>query len=209
MLTLVITIIVFTSGIFFGIYINRVKVSELQNMVSELDKKRTEQELNLLLTDYLPNKTCDVMNYEVEKMIPDINELAGKVTFYEETKKFEEKNYEDTKIDYTVNLIRYWLYLEKLKSNCDLNVTTLIYFYSNKDCNLCRNQGIVLDYMKNKHKSDLMIFALDVDLELNSIDMIMKSYGVREMPSIIIDGKLYDGFVDKETLENLINPPSV
>jgi len=209
LLTLVITIIVFTSGIFFGIYINRVKVSELQNMVSELDKKRTEQELNLLLTDYLPNKTCDVMNYEVEKMIPDINELAGKVTFYEETKKFEEKNYEDTKIDYTVNLIRYWLYLEKLKSNCDLNVTTLIYFYSNKDCNLCRNQGIVLDYMKNKHKSDLMIFALDVDLELNSIDMIMKSYGVREMPSIIIDGKLYDGFVDKETLENLINPPSV
>ncbi len=202
--TLFITIIVFTSGIYFGIFLSKLKVGELQDMVSDLEKKRTEQELNLLLADYLPNKTCDIMAYEVEEMIPQINELARRVTFYEETKKFEETDYSATKIDYTINLIKYWLYLEKLKSSCDTNVTTVIYFYSNKNCNLCSDQGIVLDYMKNKHKSNLMIFALDADVELNSIEITMKSYGVKELPSLIINGELHEGFVSREDLEELI-----
>lgn len=203
-ITLIITIAVFTSGIFFGIFLSRVKVGELQNSVSELEKKRMEQELNLLLADYLPNKTCDVMAYGVEEMIPQINELAREVTFYEETKKFEEKEYAEAKRDYTISQIRYWIYLERLKSSCNLNVTTLIYFYSNRDCDLCRDQGIVLDYVKNMHKSDLMIFAFDTDVELNSIEIIMKSYGIQELPSIIVDGELHQGFVGRDSLEDLI-----
>jgi hypothetical protein len=203
-ITLIITIAVFTSGIFFGIFLSSVKVGELQNSVSELEKKRMEQELNLLLADYLPNKTCDIMAYEVEEMIPQINELAREVTFYEETKKFEEKEYAEAKRDYTISQIRYWLYLERLKSSCNLNVTTLIYFYSNRDCDLCRDQGVVLDYVKNMHKSDLMIFAFDTDVELNSIEIIMKSYDIQELPSIIVDGELHQGFVGKDSLEDLI-----
>ena len=174
----------------------------------DMEKRRMEQELNLLLVNYLPNKTCDIMSYEVEEMIPQINELARELTFYEETKKFEETYYIETKREYMINQIKYWLYLERLKSSCNLNITTLIYFYSNKDCNLCKDQGIVLDYMKNKYKNNLMIFAFDKDIELNSIEIIMKSYGVKELPSIIVDGKLYQGFIDKDSLENLINPPS-
>ena len=205
LITLMITAIIFISGIYFGSFLNKMKVSELQNMVSDLEEKRTEQELNLLLANYLPNRSCDIMNYEAEEMIPQINELARKVTFYEETKKFEEKDYEETKRNYMINLIKYWLYLENLKTNCDLNITTLIYFYSNKNCELCEDQGIILDYMKNKHKNDLMIFALDTDVNLNSIKMIMRSYNITKFPSIVIDGQLYQGFVDKETMENIFN----
>ena len=205
LITLMITAIIFISGIYFGSFLNKMKVSELQNMVSDLEEKRTEQELNLLLANYLPNRSCDIMNYEAEEMIPQINELARKVTFYEETKKFEEKDYEETKRNYMINLIKYWLYLENLKTNCDLNITTLIYFYSNKNCELCEDQGIILDYMKNKHKNDLMIFALDTDVNLNSIKMIMRSYNITKLPSIVIDGQLYQGFVDKETMENIFN----
>lgn len=205
LITLMITAIIFISGIYFGSFLNKMKVSELQNMVSDLEEKRTEQELNLLLANYLPNRSCDIMNYEAEEMIPQINELARKVTFYEETKKFEEKDYEETKRNYMINLIKYWLYLENLKTNCDLNITTLIYFYSNRNCELCKDQGIILDYMKNKHKNDLMIFALDTDVNLNSIKMIMRSYNITKLPSIVIDGQLYQGFVDKETMENIFN----
>ena len=205
LITLMITAIIFISGIYFGSFLNKMKVSELQNMVSDLEEKRTEQELNLLLANYLPNRSCDIMNYEAEEMIPQINELARKVTFYEETKKFEEKDYEETKRNYMINLIKYWLYLENLKTNCDLNITTLIYFYSNRNCELCKDQGIILDYMKNKHKNDLMIFALDTDVNLNSIKMIMRSYNITKFPSIVIDGQLYQGFVDKETMENIFN----
>lgn len=203
-ITLVITVLVFTSGIYFGIFLSRAKVSELQNMVSDLEKRRVEQELNLLLVGYLPNKSCDIISYEVEDMIPQINELARELDFYEETKKFEEKNYIETKKDYTVNMVKYWLYLERLKSSCDLNVTNVIYFYSNQDCSLCKDQGIVLDYMKESHKSDLMIFAIDSDLDLNSVDMIRKSYGVQILPSLIIDGNLYEGFMGRDKLEEII-----
>ncbi len=207
-ITLIITIIVFTSGIYFGVLLSKVKVGELQSSVSDMEKIRIEQELNLLLVNYLPNKTCDIISYEVEEMIPQINELARELTYYEETKKFEETHYIETKREYMINQIKYWLYLERLKSSCNLNITTLIYFYSNKDCDLCKDQGIVLDYMKNRHKNNLMIFAFDKDIELNSIKIIIKSYGVEELPSIIIDGKLYQGFIDKDSLENLINPSS-
>ncbi len=207
-ITLIITIVVFTSGIYFGILLSKVKVGELQSSVSDMEERRIEQELNLLLLNYLPNKTCDIMSYEVEEMIPQINELARELTYYEETKKFEETYYTETKREYMINQIKYWLYLERLKSSCNLNITTLIYFYSNKDCDLCRDQGIVLDYMKNTHKNNLMIFAFDKDIELNSIEIIMKSYGVGELPSIIVDGELHNGFIDKDSLDLLISSPS-
>lgn len=205
LVTFVITALVFISGVYFGFFLNRAKSSELQEMVSDLDKIRTEQELNLLLIDYLPNKTCDIMRYELEEIIPRINELEKEVTFYEDTRKFEESSYMETKKDYMINQIKYWLYMEKLKSSCDLNVTTLIYFYSNRECDLCRNQGIVLDYMKNRHKSDLMIFALDTDLGMNSIEIIRKSYGIETLPALIVNEKIYGGFVNRTSLEEIIN----
>jgi len=204
--TFVITVVVFTSGMFFGIYLSRAKVGEIQGMVTELENRRIEQELNLLLAEYLPNKTCDIMAYEVEEMIPTINNLAREVTYYEETEKFEEEQYAAAKRDYMISQVKYWLYLEKLKSSCNLNITTLIYFYSNKNCEKCRDQGIVLDYMKNKYKNSLMIFGLDMDMELDSVDMISRSYGVQELPSILVDGKLYGGFIGKDYLENITNP---
>lgn len=204
-LTLVVTVAIFMSGIYFGFFLNKAKENQLQGMILEMEKARSEQELNLLLMEYLPNKTCSAMGYEVEKMIPRINELEKQVTYYEENMKFGESSYMETKRDYMMSQIKYWLYMERLKSRCDLNVTTLLYFYSNRDCGPCRDQGIVLDYVKNGHSSDLMIFALDTDLGLNSIDMIMKSYGVSELPSIIVSGEIHGGFVNKTSIEGLVN----
>ncbi|UCG95846.1 MAG: hypothetical protein JSV92_02255 [archaeon] len=65
-----------------------------------------------------------------------------------------------------------------------------------------------MDYMKNRHKSDLMIFAIDADLDLNSIDMIRRSYEVKTLPSLIIDGELHEGFVGKDRMEEIINSSS-
>lgn len=206
-ITLVVTVVIFMSGIYFGFFLNKAKADELQSLVSEMEKARTEQELNLLLMEYLPNKTCSMMSYEVEEMIPQINELERQVTYYEETKKFDENSYIETKKNYMINQIKYWLYIERLKSSCDLNVTTLLYFYSNMDCDLCKNQGIVLDYVKNEHKSDLMIFALDTDLSMNSIEMMRKSYDVQTLPSIMVNGEVHDGFVNKTYLEELVSQP--
>ncbi len=209
LMTFIITVIIFTSGIIFGVFLSKAKVTELQESVSELEKRRLDQELNLLLVESLPNKTCDIINYEVEKVIPELNELAGEVVFYEDTKKFDEDKYQETKKSYMTSQIKYWLYLEKLKNSCNVNVTNIIYFYSNKDCDLCRNQGIVLSYMKDIRESDLMVFSLDTDMELDSIDIIKKSYGVKELPSLIINGKLYSGFVGKDELENILNQTQV
>src|SRR4030042_1658565 len=93
--------------------------------------------------------------------------------------KFKDGSYYSAKRDYTLIQIRYWSYLERLKNECNnTNFITVLYFYS-PDCRDCSKPGLIYDYLKQQHPENVMIFALDYDVDLNTLKILKEVYDVK------------------------------
>ncbi len=207
-IVLFITISIFVAGLFLGSVLSQSKLSSLSEDLESLERLRNTQETNSLLLDSLDEKMCLGIESYINEMLPEIESLAERVAYYEssaDSKRFGIKEYEDIKKDYNLLLIRYWIITNKLEKNCDENIVDIIYFYSNKKCDDCKNQGIYLDSIKKQYP-ETMIFALDKDLNLSTIEIMENSFNITEVPSLIINGKSYSGLKNKEKIIELIAP---
>lgn len=207
-IVLFITISIFVAGLFLGSILSKNKLNSLSEDLESLKRMRNVQETNSLLLDSLDEKICPGLESYLNEMLPEIENLAERVSYYErsaDSKRFGIKEYEDIKKDYNLLLIRYWIITNKLEKNCDKNIINIIYFYSNKKCDDCKDQGIYLDSIKKQYP-EIMIFALDKDLNLSTIDILAKSFNITEVPSLIINGKSYSGLKNKEKIIELITP---
>jgi hypothetical protein len=200
-----ISLIVFSAGVYFGIFISKEKVEFLKSNLEEVKRLQEDTNLQFSLISILGNKSCSLISYELGKAISTATDLGDKVSKYSTDEKVKDQNFELLKKDYTVTLIKYWVNLERMRNECNkTDFITILFFYSDKNCSECVRQGLVLDYMKKQHPQNFMIFALDSDLDLNVIGMIKNIYEIKIVPSLVIDNKKFDGFVKTEDLQAML-----
>jgi len=200
-----ITIFILFMGIYLGIFLSKGKIEELQSELTSLKLKQEDLMFELSLFALNKNISCNMLTQALEKVIDEAGKLGDRVSLYETTEKIKDENFNELKKDYTLTLIRYWFYVEEIKKNCDKsNLVTVLYFYSNQDCFDCLSQGTILTYMKQKYPQNLMVFALDYDLDLSIISSLKRVYGVQKVPSLVINGEKYEGLVTLEKLSEIL-----
>jgi hypothetical protein len=203
--SLAITLFILFMGIYVGIFLSRGKIEELREELINLKLKQEELILELTMFGLNKNMSCNVLTQAVERDINEAGKLGDRVSLYETTEKFKDESFYSLKKDYTLTLVRYWLHLEEIKKNCDKsNLVTVLYFYSNQNCFDCLPQGTILTYMKQKYPQNLMVFALDYDLDLSIISAIKRIYGVEKVPSLVVNGERYEGLVTLEKLSQIL-----
>ena len=204
----ILTAMVFIAGIAIGWYLDESRISFVQSKLDELQISFS----NLALEEEFYN----VMKFDKDSLcriyIQKANELAlqaGKLGSYLETfrevNRFSLYDIEKLKEKYFVLNLQLWLYMKRLREECDYNATTILFFYTSAQrCNDCIAQGIVLDQLKKKMPEKYMIFALDVDSKLGIVNAIKTYFNVTTVPTIIINEKeKIEGFVSKEDLEEM------
>jgi hypothetical protein len=192
-------------GIYFGVSVSKGKVDSLQSELDNLKMGQEDLNLEFAMIATSRNQSCNLISYELDKVIDNAASLGKKVSLYETSEKIPEERFRFLKDDYTLTLIRYWFYLERMKQECNrTNFITVLYFYSNQQCNDCNKQGIVLDFLKQTYPQNIMIFAVDSDSGLNVVDLLKKTYQIQTLPSLVVDGKKYDGFTSVEELKNVL-----
>lgn len=192
-------------GIYAGILLSKGKIEELKEELVNLKLKQEDLLFELTILTLDKNVSCELLGQALEKVVEDAAKLGERVSLYETTEKIKDASFYNLKKDYTLTLIRYWLYMEEIKKSCNRSdLVSILYFYSNKNCNSCLPQGAILTYMKQKYPQNLMVFALDYDIELNILNILKKLYGIGRVPSLVINGKTYEGFVDIEKLSNIL-----
>ena len=130
--------------------------------------------------------------------------MAYDVETYENSQKLDSSSFYELKKKYTNTLIRNWLTIEKIKKTCDGQYTTILYFYSNKDCEFCEEQGIVLSYFKEKLEDDIMILAFDTDLGVDAVSALKESFEITAYPGVVINGEKYQEFKDKAEITEIL-----
>ncbi|MCK4428827.1 MAG: thioredoxin family protein, partial [Candidatus Aenigmarchaeota archaeon] len=171
-----------------------------------LDEERNIQETNRLLLTLFEDDSCVLLQEYMNEIAPNLEKLAWRTDYYERSadrKRFSEEEYVKIKKNYMLLLVNYWLIAKKLESTCGDNTPKLIYFYSNKKCDDCKAQGIILDSVKKEHE-EIMVFSMDKDIDLSTIRLIAGIYNVTEVPSLVINDETYNGFMNKKEVEEAL-----
>ena len=202
---LVISAILFSAGLYTGYSINKQTLGDIENDLRDVTAEIQTFQIQLLLIDVLgENASCPLLN----DVISDINrqsyEIGARLTSSGSEGQITDYNeYTSLKKEYSRVLTVYWLLSNKLKEACNLDASTIVYFYS-RGCTECDNQGFILSYLKNRMQEKLLVFALDSDIDEPSVKALKEYYNIETYPSLIINGRLYEGFYTLQQLEDLI-----
>lgn len=86
--------------------------------------------------------------------------------------------------------IEYWLLTQRINSQCNYGLVTLLLLYRPQNCQSCLLEGQELSYLQTQD-SNITPVALDGQLDIPLIDSINSAYNVTsdEYPVLIINGK--------------------
>jgi len=204
----VLTFLVFISGVLIGLYLDEKRVSFIKSRMDELEISFS----NLALEEEFYRSVAINKETLCPIYISKANDLAvqaGKMGSYLETfrevSRFSRGEIEKLKDKYFVLNLHLWLYIRKLREECNYNATTILFFYTSvRGCEDCISQGIVLDRLKKSEPEKYMIFAIDVDSKLGIVDALKTYFNVTKVPTLVINERhKLEGFVSKKELEEM------
>ena len=200
--------ILFVSGVYTGYSINKERLSAIEVDMRDVVKNIEDFQLQFLFFDTLGGdaacplladslKNINKRSYEIGRKLTENNPDSGEITDY--------NYYEDLRERYGRVLTSYWLLSTKMKGVCKSQDKTVIFFIEKEACrkqnpNLCEAQGFVLDNLKRIFEEKLLVFTLHADLKEPSVKALKNYYNITGYPSLVIDGKNYENFQDKDTL---------
>lgn len=90
---------------------------------------------------------------------------------------------------YTLVELEHLEFVNLLNARCDLDMSTILFFYSNEKGDLGRSEevGRILDAVHSRNSDSLMIYSFDINLDSELIEKLKKKYNVVDSPSLVIN----------------------
>lgn len=204
-IAMMLTVLIVAGLMFVGSQLSEYKVNQLKQDINQIETQQRSQMLGFELASSSPEK-CGAMKEWLNTSIPDIRKLRKKVAAYENSRKIENENYPTLKKRYTNLVIRNMIEIRKYESACDENIVSVLYIYSNDECDSCDRQGTTLTYFRRKYENSLMVHPVDADLDLKTVDFLKEHYDVKDYPVLVIEGEVYRGYRSKSELADILEP---
>ena len=200
--------LVFFLGLSLGVILTNERLMwlEVESRQQQVDYQSLQFQQLYLLTLENNSDICLVLDKALENSLKDLSISLDRFVNYNSQGKIKKAEFELVGRKYMIDNLRYFLTVEKSKMICNLDIVTVLYFFSEKDCPSCPNQGVVLTYFKKLFEDRLLIFPINIDFsELEpSIDMVRTRYNVTSLPTLVIAENKYDGILSREELGNII-----
>ncbi len=196
----VLTIIIFSAGIFLGNYFSQQKVEELQDIEEDLRLQTlgAEVQYQILITN-----PCQFINST--PLTEELYDLSNKLDHLENIYGEDDERVLKLKERYSLLEVKHWLFVRKTNERCRTDLTPILYFYSNKgDCDKCDEQGYVLTYLRRKY-DDLRVYSFDINMDNPAMNTIKEIYDVESAPTVIVgDNLVYPNYISRTELEDVI-----
>jgi len=203
-----ITLFIFTFGVILGFYLDEWRLGsiELANKEQEVNYASLQFQYLFLTALEDENAACPVIHTALDEAVQQLSRSLDEYQSYKKDTTINEKEYRIVGRKYLIDNLRYWFLAKKSKQTCDINLVNVLYFYSDKYCSNCPDQGTILTYFKKLYGEKLLVFPIDVDLEDEEslITIIKTRYNITSYPSLVIFDQKYEGLFSKEILGQLI-----
>lgn len=187
---LIFTLVIFFFGLLFGFFLEETRAKSI-------DESLLKSEVNLL-----DEQTRESLfeNFDVQCGVAEENLFSFADRIYAEAQKLERydsvsKFSDSLKIIHRrYDLLRVMLWSEAvdLKKNCKSDFHTVVYFfdYGSNDLDIKAKQSAysrMLADLKGKYGNSILLIPIAANLNLSSVDVILESYNIPHVPSILID----------------------
>lgn len=205
---LLLTFIIFVSGLIVGGYNNYHKLGVLVGLSDDLKLDIQTAELEFDLMDALSCNVSSDLGLSQKLQI-----LADKLSYMESALGIDDPEVIALKKQYFLLETKHWLLNEKKNSKCNnnniLNNSIMLYFYNNgDDCSDCDRQGTVLSYYRKSHKF-ASVYSFDGSMDDSIVSSLKSIYGISDIyPSIVINGKLFEGLLSVNAIEKIVKNQS-
>lgn len=210
---LIVTIFVFAAGLILGFYIELSNVNKSDFLIRSSEVDFLDQQIKTSQLSGRLNLSCESAK---QNLFDFANEIYAEALEFEENSAQSKLTEEQRKIlhkRYDLLRINLWLESLELRSRCDENFHTVLYFfdYSSKDVDVKSKQtvfSLILMDLKGEHSEEILLLPIAANLDLGSIDIIKENYGIRQSPSLIIDESIVlEEITTLEELEQKIFEP--
>ena len=190
---LILTLVVFNIGIFFGYMLESSRLSTINNLYSNaelelLDQIAQKQAIgtlgfncttlvneNIKFGDQIFNEALQIKKYE------DANRISDTITF--QHKRFD--------------LLRtiFWINSIQIKQQCSSIYHNVIYLYKYNNPTIEQESkqkffSNLLQDLKQKEGNNIMLIPIAADNELPSLNLLLDKYQITSFPTILIDEKI-------------------
>lgn len=191
------TCLIFISGILIGTNISQNKIEDINTIKQELELELTQLDLESLL--------IETVCIDPLPLVDRINDLETRLNYLETQYEKNDPRIIELKKPYALLEIRHYIRMKKMNEFCNQTYSLILFFYSNANELRAESekQGFVLNYIRSKY-DNIKVYSFDSDLDMMIIKDLKTIYNVTAIPTIVVDGKTYSGFLDKPEVESLI-----
>jgi hypothetical protein len=189
----------FLAGIIFGIgillgftleswRINRIENFYIHSETQLLDVKIQQEMFSAKKID------CKSAISQNIKFADDIFNEAKILERYEKASRLSDRIiFQHKKYDLLRTLL--WINSMKIKDECNASYHNILYFYQYNDASIDKKAkqrvfSKILGELKEKRGSEVLLIPIAADNNLNSINLLLETYGIDELPLILIDEKI-------------------
>lgn len=206
---LIATLIVFNLGIYLGYMLEVSRVNKINSIYMSSEIGILDQ---IIQKDYagVLNPTCEQLNEENLKFGDNLFEEALQIQSYEDASVMnKEIIFQHKRLD----LLRTLFFINSMqikeRCNSDYHIVTYLYKYNNPILEQSAKQKFfsnILKELKNKFGKEVILIPIAADNDIPSVNLLVKTYNITQLPSILIDDKVVLTEVGSlEELENYLN----
>jgi len=193
-----ITALLFFGGFFLNNFFSNKKIEELKNIQDNisLDILSSETQFSLLSEVSCENVTDTVLSKE-------LSTLAEKLDYGERTIGASNPDIVALRRYYSILEIKDYLLMKKISERCKVDSPFILYFYSNTECDDCGRQWNTISALRDEYPQ-IRAYVFDYDTDLSAVQTLIGMFKVpRKLPAMVIDGKVYSGFMNLDELKAL------
>lgn len=195
-----ITALIFGTAIFASNYFNEKRISEIQNIESQIAVDISSSETQFSLLSGLSCKEIGNTSLSAE-----LSQLGDKLSATEASRGADDPEVINLKKYYSLLQIKDFLLMQKINEKCGRNTLSIIYFYSNQgDCPDCEKEGYVLTKLRQDYP-DLRVYSFDYNLDLSVLKTLISIYNIGpNLPALLINDDIYYGFKSVDDIKSAL-----
>ena len=201
--------IIFLIGLNLGVFIENSTLDEIERAVIASEVELYDSNIrSSIIQNY--NQSCD-------KSIKNTFLIADKI--YEEVRALESLDksssivagFNEMHKRYDLLRTQLWLDASRLKDNCDndFNLIIYLYEYDSNDPEIVSLQMLyasITQEIKNNYREDVLLIPIAHNMDLNSLTMLVDSYGTELKTSIIVNNQfIISGETNYDEISQYLN----
>ncbi|MFW6230618.1 MAG: hypothetical protein ACOC32_01190 [Nanoarchaeota archaeon] len=212
-IALLVTVVLLAGIIYSNTVLNDKREEAVLGRMNDIVQEYEEMQTLFFLSDFFGEEsTCIALESMLASMNKDLWDLGIKIDSYRQASEeiAESPFYFEQKKHFNQRAVLYFSMLKRLKRMCDVNQTIMTFYYENKeDCPDCDPQSFVLTDIRRDLEDlgrgqELALFSFDAELDLPSVDLLMRHYNFSQLPCMVIEEESFCGLHNKKELKKIL-----